>query len=291
MRWGEWSEGKMPNFLLIIFYLSLSQSLAVESALASAVSMALFLSLFFSFSYALNDHCDRKGKIASRGSQRAAAVLAVLFLGGQSVLLFLPFLPMVIGFSMYALSASYSAKPVRLKERGLAGIIAPAAAQQTLPALLIFSLMPTSAITIILFTAFLTALGFRRIFEHQAKDFKADKNAGVSTHAHAIGISGAKKLAQFFGKFEQFSLLAVLAWMGWNSVLLLILPLLYVLLWFMFRDMREYTVYYMPRSFALYLVIILLMLTDIGYVLAVPLCLPFTYGLFIRPIRFIGDKI
>ena len=298
VRWNEWSEGKIPNFIFLIFYLMLSQGLKPETSLYTPAIIVLFFSFFFAFSYALNDYCDRntdkkKGKIAQISLRSADALLLILLLSGISLLTVIPPISALIGLSMYVLSMSYSTRPLRLKERGLAGIVTSAVSQQTLPALLIFSSMPSCscAIDLVLFTLFLSALGFRRIFEHQVEDFQADKHAGVRTFAQSIGLSGATKLTGYLEVLEQASLLLILIWMGLNITALLVLPLVYAILILWRRSMRAYITYYMSGLISPYFILSLLILSDTNYAFAILLCIPFTYRLILKLFSYRGGKI
>jgi hypothetical protein len=82
------------------------------------------------------------------------------------------------------LALAYSARPIRLKERGIAGVAGAAVAQWTLPVLAISTAAPhglnaRSALVAVVSAA----LGARWMLIHQLHDAAADRRAGVHTFA------------------------------------------------------------------------------------------------------------
>ena len=90
--------------------------------------------------------------------------------------------------------------PIRLKERGIAGIICAAAAQRTIPVIFIFVAMNFWDWTAIWFCALSTLIGLRYIVIHQILDEQGDLATSVRTSATAhgnIALRHALKMAIF----------------------------------------------------------------------------------------------
>lgn len=88
------------------------------------------------------------------------------------------------------LPAAYSIPPVRLKERGLLGVLADAGAAHVLPALIVWTAFtpPGGASSLLLLGAiavWTVCLGTKNILRHQLLDREADRSAGVRTFVAA----------------------------------------------------------------------------------------------------------
>ncbi len=123
----------------------------------------------------------------------------------------------------------YAAPPFRLKEKGMAGVLADALYAHILPgffALYTFSLignapLPTSFI--VLFILWSTSYGVRNIIHHQLKDRENDRNTGARTwisHRDPTAVLDALGTWFFALEVALFSLTCWFApWFGWPLLL------------------------------------------------------------------------
>jgi 4-hydroxybenzoate polyprenyltransferase len=108
----------------------------------------------------------------------------------------------------------YSARPVRLKERGVAGVVAGAAAQWTLPVLALAAAEPGALRRAATGAAALLALaiGVRWMAMHQLSDAENDRRAGVRTVASRGGPVFALAACAFAAELILLAALFALAW-------------------------------------------------------------------------------
>ncbi|HWB63053.1 MAG TPA: UbiA family prenyltransferase, partial [Chitinophagales bacterium] len=175
--------------------------------------LAAFLLTLFSvsaFGYLFNDICDiesdrRAGKknMAATYSTGAVGLLALILLaaGAASWMWYFQFdvFALLKAPSTWLLLlqvaslVAYSLPPVRLKERGLAGVIADAFYGHLNPALITISLFYFGVVTInrvntLLLCFYLVVImlwfikGLRNILLHQIEDRKRDRRSGVKTY-------------------------------------------------------------------------------------------------------------
>ena len=167
--------------------------------LASVVGIA-------GFGYFLNDACDiaadRAAGKANAAAPRRPAVRAAILLGllafGLSPWTLLP--RHSVNLTLLALQVgllvAYSVRPFRLKERGVAGVLADTLYGHLLPvAITLFTFFPQTVGNLEGFSPLLTALvalvlackGLRNILLHQLGDRENDRRAGIRTFVLAAG--------------------------------------------------------------------------------------------------------
>jgi 4-hydroxybenzoate polyprenyltransferase len=205
VRLEDWWTSKIPP-VLGVAYLALARQTVIPDAAALVRDVALFLVACFGIGgcgYLLTDAFDveedrRAGKrngwqtLSTRGRWSltlllvAAAVLPWLALpnadrAGVLILIEL------------ALFAAYAVPPIRLKERGIAGIILDASYAHVLPALVAWVTFgpraPTSfdLVTVFVLVAWTLPLGMRHLLRHQHDDLDRDRLAGARTYASHRG--------------------------------------------------------------------------------------------------------
>jgi 4-hydroxybenzoate polyprenyltransferase len=115
------------------------------------------------------------------------------------------------------MATAYSLRPLRLKERGLAGLIATIAAQQTLPTTLLFAafggLASWGALVFILFS---TARGISSDVGHQMRDWARDANTGTGTFAVRHGYSAIQRVYTVSLEAERLALGGVVLLLLWG---------------------------------------------------------------------------
>lgn len=197
-RWADWGESKLP--LLAAAAVLLTPDVAAIRLLGIAATVAAGAA----FGFGLNEVADRKSDAMAGKLNRAAGLHRgdwLLFLIVTSAcalglsLLWAPdaaapvFVLLTLGVAWV-----YSLPPIRLKERGRAGMAGAAAAQWGLPVLVVAAVAPggwhrPQALLLGLLSA---AIGLRSIAVHQLADAPADRRAGVRTYlsgrTHANGL-------------------------------------------------------------------------------------------------------
>ena len=173
--------------------------------ISEMVVLLLLLCLYASLGHIVNSYCDRRidlvaGKVntLAQVSEKnrlklvvfiviTSLVTAVLFYIRQPVVLILFYLAIVI-------ATLYSTPPVRLKERGISGLIAAAVAQRTLPVVIVFHALAAWDWTALVLCVLSTLIGMRYIIVHQIKDESADLLARVQTVATTRGTAFLQRL-------------------------------------------------------------------------------------------------
>lgn len=193
-RVNDWWQGKaallMGMVYLFVYWFNISFPHFVKLALASIITISGFASL----GYLLNDWFDlEKDRLAGKHNSlegKTAIVVLVLFVIAIAALLlpwfYLPFNTVSVGliFAEVLTFVLYSVPPIRLKERGLAGVFADALYAHSLPVMLAaYTFMLTSGanadpLLLVLLLVMQTISGIRNIVIHQYQDAAADHLAG-----------------------------------------------------------------------------------------------------------------
>lgn len=209
MRWRDW-RSKLADQGLIVGVAAVATGFSWGTLVDSALVLAS-VAAFLAFGYDLNDRCDfaqdrRAGKPVAmrppwwRAWSMAAVAAALLSATTPSTA------TMALAGSALIAGAAYSMRPLRLKERGFAGILIGAFAQRTLPAGVLvttFSLDPTVAIPLLAWTA---VWGARAMITHQAHDAEADRRAEVRTWARDLDRARLARVARVLGVVEVLAL-------------------------------------------------------------------------------------
>lgn len=216
-RWRDWVQSKLPFLTAVTVLLLPSTTTAprVLEIVATVVAGA-------AFGYGLNDVADRASDARAGKVNRAAGVsrrrwLPYLILTGAGAfglsVVWAPdaAAPALVLLSL-GLAIAYSLPPLRLKERGAAGVVSAAAAQWAVPVLVVAAAEPDGWLhpSAWLFSLLSLAIGTRWMVAHQLVDSVRDERSGVRTYARGrADVSGP--LARVFAC--EFVLLgAGLAW-------------------------------------------------------------------------------
>jgi 4-hydroxybenzoate polyprenyltransferase len=205
VRWRRWAGSKLPLLLAAFTFSVLISDTALDEALLGAGQLLLHVMGYASFGYLANSWADvredensGKGSVFSGWSSRRAVATVV----GAALVAVLPLLltanergaALLFGVTSVAVAAAYSLRPIRLKERGLLGVVSSALAQRTLPTLTILSYFGSVTPPLALFTVLTFVIGVRFILVHQADDFTADQITGTRTFATRVGIHQVEDL-------------------------------------------------------------------------------------------------
>lgn len=194
-RAPEWWRFKLPPVLAFVYLVALERNLGVLQGAGIAALVLVCMASAASFGYMLNDCCDiESDRLANKPNAMAAChwrqrALLLLFCPlaglisaswwGNPVLLLLL-------HANFAISILYSVRPWRLKERGIAGVVADALAAHLLPVGFVLALLSDQASATVgpMALAWLTwalLLGLRGILAHMLSDLAGDRKAQVRT--------------------------------------------------------------------------------------------------------------
>lgn len=186
----------MPQVLGWVYLLSQHKSLRTVLVLNAFFFVALIS--ISTFGYLFNDYCDveadrkagKRNLLNNYGKpKQVLIVLLPLLIGSVAWHLTYPrFIENVLFCLQILALVLYSMPPVRLKERGLGGVIADAFYGHINPVFITifwhmhFNARPTWFIALLSVVFIVTTLkGVRNILLHQIDDRKADRRAGVET--------------------------------------------------------------------------------------------------------------
>jgi 4-hydroxybenzoate polyprenyltransferase len=149
VRWRDWFFDKTLSLFFVAFYVALVDRLFSPLYLGHLAILLIFAILSAAYGFLVNDLGDREidrqqGKV--NAFHRLDPARAPLLLGGlllAATLVCFPFWRQVGFLLLWGLwilvTTAYSLPPLRFKERGFWGIIAPGVAQFVLPPLLFFA--------------------------------------------------------------------------------------------------------------------------------------------------------
>lgn len=198
--------------------------------------LLLFLSLttisgFAATGYMCNDLFDIEkdilaGKRNFLAGKRPATIVGLFVLSFTMLLLPWCFLPytywsILLIVAELLLLLVYSVKPVRLKERGLAGVIVDALYAHVVPTALSLYTFGLAAhkrpgvVLVVLLLLWQLFSGVRNILLHMADDYENDRNTNVNNLTHTIN-------AEVFNKWLVFNIIAELVLC--STMLLLLVP-------------------------------------------------------------------
>lgn len=202
-RIWDWWEFKAPVFLGVAYLCAYVTPLPFDLLISRLIVVVAALVPLASYVCVINEITDREvDRLAGKSNAmqgRSTAyqvgwVLACLAGGAASVVM--------LGRSEMALwcyganwlaFTLYSVPPVRLKIRGLLGVVADACGGQFLPTLWTAAFIsqgagqPLPAVVIAMLAVWSFCLGLRGILGHQLRDLGADRSSGVETFVVQAG--------------------------------------------------------------------------------------------------------
>lgn len=208
--------------LAALFYIAITDELFSMAFIWQVMAFITFSTVMTGFGYLVNDLADKdldrlQGKPnAFENISRKRAVLVTATILGVGSLLALPFLGRAWFVPLWALwilaAASYSLPPLRLKERGLPGLLVTIAAQQTLPMGMLFAAFGTlwswGGLTFIVYA---TLRGISSDASHQMRERRMDAGAGSRTYAVRRGRRPIQKVVAASLELERLALGGVMA--------------------------------------------------------------------------------
>jgi len=194
IRWPEWYDSKIPPIVGWVYYALYRLQFPCKEGISTLFAVTLFTVLYLVYGYVLNDYSDievdrKAGKrkhIANLQRGKARAIIIVIGLVGI-LSLFVHYskyaLLMIDVIGAYILATLYSLPPVRLKERGIWGILAASVAQRIFPLLIGMCVLGLYDFASFLWLMTNFLIGLRYIFIHQYIDRENDLHSGVRTFA------------------------------------------------------------------------------------------------------------
>lgn len=204
---------KAPVLLCLpytFFYATHVSLLSAVTAIACSLATGIGVS---GLGYFINDLADRDSDRAAgilngaEGLSRRQIALVIAFFATAFVLPWIFYFPvnrLLTGLllAQVLLYLAYAVPPLRLKDRGLAGLLADAVYAHANPALIgayTFFLVTGSSYTNFYpycwtLVAWQFVFGLRSILQHQLADFHHDKTAGSKTFVVAFGANPARRL-------------------------------------------------------------------------------------------------
>lgn len=193
-RVSEWYDSKIPLAMATGLYALLyeQQTLEKQNLIIWYVAYFAFCVIYFAFNYLLNDYSDieedlkagKKKTIQSVDRRYTFLVLLILPVIGTLELFVVTgcnLTVLSVSIIVYFLGISYSAKGIRMKERGIWGLIFSAFAQRNTPVLITFSFLYMRFDHFICWMLICFVNGIRYILIHQYIDRENDKKAGIHT--------------------------------------------------------------------------------------------------------------
>jgi len=205
VRFGNWWSHKIPPLLLVVYIELVRRHASPGAAVAGIGVLIVCVSCVAAYGHVVNDWCDiaddeRAGKPnMMRGlpvSQRAALSLGFVVAGFVVLAPFSNAWPARLALAVNLLWPTlYSIPGVRLKERGLFGVLADAAGSHVTPTVFafadtsLFAPGPANVVVVAAVLLWATVLGIKGILYHMIADRANDEVAGVATFAAKFDVS------------------------------------------------------------------------------------------------------
>jgi 1,4-dihydroxy-2-naphthoate octaprenyltransferase len=239
VRVGNWLDSKIPPLLGTAYVLILVLGMPAERALHLLVALIVSSMSLAGYAHVLNDIFDigsdqlagKVNRVARMSPWQRAALLAGLAGMGAVPWLWVPLTPMagVALAAIYILPVVYSIPPLRLKERGILGVLADAFLAHACPILFVVALFanptaehaPVPLSVAIVAAVWATCVGLRGILLHQIWDREHDVRSGIHTFVVRAGSGRARAIILrhlFPAEIATFAVLAIVV--GFNAPLL-----------------------------------------------------------------------
>jgi 4-hydroxybenzoate polyprenyltransferase len=221
-NWGIVRYNSIWQNLAALFYIALVGAEFNLSFIGRAILFIGFSTVMTAFGYLINDFADRELDLSQgkpntfegiNNFKAALALAAVLLVGLMLAWFFLASAWFSVLWVLWIFAAaSYSLPPLRLKERGLVGLIVTIAAQQTLPVALMFAAFDRLfTVGAVVFIIFATTRGISSDISHQLRDFAKDAVSGSKTFAVRQGKQATARIYAAGLEIERFALGALVA--------------------------------------------------------------------------------
>ena len=222
--WRNWSVlryNSIAENLFLIFYIALRNQLYSGEFMIDLFIFVTFSMFSTTYGYLINDLADKeldarheKDNTFKEDTAGKAVIIVSTFLG-LSIAAGTRFIdkPLFILFwtSWLFIATFYSLKPLRLKERGITGLLFVVIAQRVLPTLLVFSAFNYFEwVDVSIFTLYIFFRGLSSDLNHQLEDYRRDMNTGTETFAIQAGTVTTEKVFQYSLEIEKILMIPCL---------------------------------------------------------------------------------
>lgn len=260
IRAGTWWEYKTPIMLGVAYATALAGGIPFSRLWPSIVACVAALVPLASFVCVMNDITDERDDLLAGKSNRMAekpasfkAAWLVACLAGGCLAGVFCFRGNPVAACLYLANwlafTLYSVPPIRLKSRGLAGVLADAGGGTLLPmlwsALLADPAAPPAFLGAVAIWA--AAFGLRGIIYHQAGDIECDREAGVSTLTVRLGPRRVALLVSVLLFPIEIAALAAMLWMAGSRSAIPLLAVYAILQGAMWHFLHVPTVLVLPH--------------------------------------------
>ena len=261
-RSAEWWAFKGAPVLATAYATAAILNVELISLWQSLLFLLLSLAILAIFANLLNDLTDRQEDLLAGksngmvGRSPTFIVVAIIscLLPGFLAIGFLTKSPLALGIyvSNWLVFMAYSISPIRLKQRGLLGVLADAIGAHLLPSLFAVvwiahaSARSIPLLWIILVGIWSLATGLRGIFWHQLNDLENDRVAEVNTFA----VQTSAQTLHFLGKWVIFTVeilsFAGMLFISGNSLAAIFLGLYLATEWLRYYFWQIYSIIVFP---------------------------------------------
>lgn len=261
IRAGTWWEYKTPVVLGVVYATALAGGVPFSRVWPVIVVSCAALVPLASYVCVINDITDEHDDVrAGKPNRMAEKPTAVKFawllacLAGCCLAGVFCFRGRPVAAGLYAANwlafTLYSVPPIRLKSRGLAGVLADASGGTLLPSLWSALIADPAAAPPFLaaVAAWAGAFGLRGILYHQAGDLECDRDAGVGTLAVRLGPRRVASLVTLLLFPVELAALGTIVWLAQMRHAIPLLLVYAALQWAMWRFFQVYAVLVLPRE-------------------------------------------
>jgi 4-hydroxybenzoate polyprenyltransferase len=283
LRLKDWYASKVPLILSLGLFLLTTQS-EKGATLAKIIGFLLYYMCLMTFGYGANDWLDyesdtlaQKRTLQNRPVLHVRLlILLVLFSVGLRLIPTSNWMDKAAAIGIFLLAFLYSAPPVRLKERGILGLITSSLVQLALPALLFITVFREKNITTFIIIGWYFLIGLRWVMIHQIEDFSNDQKSNTKTFTIIHGLKLTESLITYLvlpieifllsitifsqkGCFFYTLIIGFIVYLGWEIGMFIlrrrtILPV--NLISFNWVPLADYYQIFWPISLSIYLAII-----------------------------------
>jgi 1,4-dihydroxy-2-naphthoate octaprenyltransferase len=251
IRAGAWWSWRIGPIFAMLYATMLHTHTSLASVWPLFLIVVAALSPGAAYVALINDLSDidedaaagKRNRMAGRSPGAVAGLLACCLVPGLAFLILWRDDPLIWGlyFAAWVVFSLYSLRPVRLKSRGFAGVLADASGSSLFPTLVVVTLVyrsvgrPVDPAWFAAVAVWSLGFGLRGIIGHHLSDIAADAEAGVRTFVQRHGEVLARRLSLVFFGFELIGLGLVLWWLG------AALPALVLVIYILLESLRQRT--------------------------------------------------
>jgi 4-hydroxybenzoate polyprenyltransferase len=243
VRTTDWWESKFGALFAVIYATAILISISFYELFAVIGFLLLALIPGACFVSIINDLTDieadklvgKKNFFSQKSDQFGYFLIIICLLIGTTVCLFLSKVSLFLYLAAWLIFTSYSIPPIRLKNRGVLGVLADALGAYLFPQLFVIAVLSDwfdKDINFVWFTAvgiWSFCLGLRGILSHQLTDRKNDAKAKIKTFIQKYQNQTIKNLvAWLIFPLELIGLIAMF-WLSQNHFALISLAIYSIL--------------------------------------------------------------